>query len=237
MKTREHLKKVKEDCLKKHDYDLIASRLCVILREFEEGFRLIRKYPKSVTIFGSARLPEDHPYSVRATELAKKLSEKGYAIVTGGGHGIMGAAHKGGQLGNGDSVGINIELPFEQTMNEYISDGLEFHHFFSRKVILSYAAEAFIYFPGGFGTMDEFFEILTLKQTKKIPDIPIFLYGSEYWRKLEEFFKEVLIPLGTISPEDLNLYTITDDVDEIVEGVLASPIRNDVSSRYGETLR
>jgi len=237
MQSKETLENTITACQKKHNNDLIDTRLCVIEEEFKKGFELIRKYPKSVTIFGSARLPETNPHAQQATELAKKLSEQGYAIITGGGHGIMGAAHKGSYEAGGDSVGINIELPFEQTMNEYITDYLEFHHFFSRKVILTYSAEAFIYFPGGFGTMDELFEILTLKQTKKIPDIPVYLVGSDFWNPLEEFFKSTLIPHQTISPEDLSLYTITDDIDEVVEGVLQSKVRNDVSSTMGNSLR
>ena len=225
MQNIPELQQMMKECREKADNDSVKARLCVVQRELEEGFKLMQKYEKSVTIFGSARLPESNPYSLHATELAKRLAEEGYAVITGGGHGIMGAAHKGASLVGGDSVGMNIELPFEQTMNEYISDYLEFHHFFTRKVVMAYSAEAFIYFPGGFGTMDEFFEILTLKQTKKIPDVPIFLFGSEYWLPLETFFREVLLKLGTISPEDIQLYTISDDINEIVKGVLQSPLR------------
>ncbi len=220
------LEKMMQMCKEGAREDIIKTRLCVVQKELEEGFKLVNKYEKSVTIFGSARLPEDNPYSLKATEIAKRLAEHGYAIITGGGHGIMGAAHKGAYLAGGASVGMNIELPHEQTMNEYISDYIEFHHFFTRKVVMAYSAEAYIYFPGGFGTMDEFFEIITLMQTRKIPKVPVYLVGSEYWIELERFFREVLLKFKTISPEDINLYTITDDIDEVVQGVLNAPVRN-----------
>ncbi len=222
------LKKQIEKCKKRFPGNRLKSRICVVNYELQEGTKLMEKYPKSITIFGSARLPQNHYYSKKASELGEKLSKLGYAIVTGGGHGIMEAAHHGAHLANGNAIGINIELPHEQTINKYVTESLEFHHFFSRKVILSYSAEAYIYFPGGFGTLDEFFEILTLQQTGKIPStIPLFLFGSEYWGKLYSFFEHTLIPLGTISPEDLNLFTITDSVDEIVEKLKTLKPRTD----------
>ncbi len=220
------LKELIKSCHEKHGGDKVRSRICVICEEFRKGFAFMQKYPKSVTIFGSARLAEDNFYAQKATELAKKLAEKGYAIVTGGGHGIMGAAHKGASLVHGDAVGFNIELPFEQSMNHYITDAMEFHHFFSRKVILAYSAEAYIYFPGGFGTMDELFEILTLLQTKKIPPLPVFLFGSDFWNPIFTTFKQILLEENhTISPEDLEIFTITDDIQEIVDKVLSSKTR------------
>jgi len=222
------LGQIKRKCHEESNGNATESRLCVIQNEFKDGFELMKKHPKSVTIFGSARLAEDNIHSLNATAVAKALAEKGYSITTGGGHGIMGAAHKGSSLGGGKSIGFNIELPFEQTMNEYIDDYVDFHHFFSRKVILAYSAEAYIYFAGGFGTLDELFEILTLKQTKKIPNIPIILFGSEFWKPLEEYFKNVFLGENkTISAEDLNLYVITDDVNEVVKIVTESPVRID----------
>ena len=227
------LREIKNQCFDEHSGDVTNSRICIINEEFKQGFEMMKKYPKSVTIFGSARLPEDNKHSLNATEVAKRLSEKGYAIATGGGHGIMGAAHKGSSLGGGTSLGINIELPFEQTMNKYIDDSVDFHHFFSRKVILAYSAEAYIYFAGGFGTMDELFEILTLKQTKKIPDVPIILFGSEFWQPLEDYMKKTfLMDNQTVSENDFNLYTITDDINEVVDIVSSAPIRDEVSKRY-----
>ncbi len=226
------LKETMDDCMEDNGNNIADSRLCLINHEFKTGFDLMKKYPKSITIFGSARLKEDNIHSQNATEVAKRLSEKGYAIATGGGHGIMGAAHKGSHLAGGSSVGINIELPFEQTMNEYITDFVDFHHFFSRKVILSYSAEAYIYFAGGFGTLDELFEILTLKQTRKIPQVPIILFGSEFWNPLQGFIEKVLLKENaTISPEDLNLYIITDDINEVIDIVTSAPVRAEVSDR------
>jgi uncharacterized protein (TIGR00730 family) len=223
------LKKTMESCKEKNNNDIIKSRICVINEEFKHGFDLMKKYPKSVTIFGSARLPEDDVHSKNATELARRLSELGYAIATGGGHGIMGAAHKGSHLADGPSIGINIELPFEQTMNEYITDYVDFHHFFSRKVILSYSAEAYIYFAGGFGTMDELFEILTLIQTRKIPKVPVILFGSSFWNPLNDFIKKTLLEDNkTISKEDMDIYIITDDIDEAVRIVKKTPIRSEL---------
>lgn len=234
-KKKDDLKKIKSDCLNIHKQDITNSRICIINKEFKTGFELIKKYPKSVTIFGSARLDENNSHSKNATILAEKLSKNGYAVVTGGGYGIMGAAHKGSSMANGHSVGINIELPFEQTMNKYITDYVEFHHFFSRKVILAYSAEAYIYFAGGFGTLDELFEILTLKQTKKIPDVPVILFGSDFWNPLEDFIKKILLKENnTISKKDLNLYLITDDIDEVVEIVSSAPIRAEISGRFEE---
>lgn len=230
-----NLQRIKDQCFDENGGDITKSRMCIINSEFEQGFELMKKYPKSVTIFGSARLPEDNIHSLNATAVAKALSEKGYTITTGGGHGIMGAAHKGSSLGGGKSLGINIELPFEQTMNKYIDDSVDFHHFFSRKVILAYSAEAYIYFAGGFGTLDELFEILTLKQTKKIPDVPVILFGSEFWNPLQDYFKKVFLGDNkTISENDLNLYIITDDVDEVVNIVTAAPVRTEVSERFKE---
>lgn len=229
---------VKNVCSSLHDGDITDSRLCLVEYELRQGFNLMKKHPKSVTFFGSARLPEDNQHSKNATELASQISKKGYTIVTGGGPGIMQAANKGAHITNGASVGMGIELPFEQTNNPYLTEFIDFHHFFPRKVALSYSSEAYIYFAGGFGTLDELFEILTLKQTGKIPPIPVILFGSDFWKPLEAFFKKVLLDENneTISLEDLNLYTITDDINEALEIVTSAPIRSEVSSRYENIL-
>lgn len=227
------LEKAKNVCLSNHEGDVIDSRMCIINHEFTEGFKLMRKYPKAVTVFGSARLAEDTPHAQNATALSEALAKEGYAVATGGGFGIMGAANKGAHQAGGDSIGINIELPFEQEMNPYVSDSVDFHHFFSRKVTLSYSAEAYIYFAGGFGTLDELFEILTLKQTGKIPNVPVILFGSSFWQPLEEYFKNVFLgEHKTISEKDLNLYVITDDINEAVEIVKNAPVRGDISMRF-----
>ncbi len=229
------LQKTMEDCKKRNKGDIIKSRLCVVNEELKHGFELMKKYPKSVTFFGSARLPENNQHAINATKLAKRLSELGYAITTGGGHGIMGAAHKGSHEAGGPSLGINIELPFEQTMNEYITDYVDFHHFFSRKVILAYSAEAYVYFAGGFGTMDELFEILTLIQTRKIPRIPVILFGSDFWKPLDDFIQTNLVEKNkTVSPEDTEIYTIIDDLEEAVRIIQAAPIRAELEEHRDE---
>ena len=228
---RKNLDEITNTCLAAYSGDIIGTRMCIIQEEFKQGFDFMKRYPKSVTIFGSARLSPETQTAKNITELAEKIAIAGYAVVTGGGHGVMGAANKGANLGGGDSLGINIELPFEQTTNDYLTDSISFHHFFSRKVALSYSAEAYIYAPGGFGTMDEMFEILTLKQTGKIPPVPIILFGSEFWKPLENYFKEIMLIPGqeTISLEDLDLYVITDDTDEVMNIITSAPIREEVS--------
>ncbi len=228
------LDEITQVCIQRHD-DILNARMCIIDAEFRRGFKLMEKHPKSVTIFGSARLkPETETYK-RVRELSRKIAELDYTIVTGGGQGVMGAASKGAyEAEGGSSIGINIQLPFEQIANPDMNEVVEFHHFFSRKVILAYSAEAYVYCAGGFGTLDEMFELLTLKQTGKIPNIPIILYGSEFWRPLESFFKKVLLSdtEPTINPEDLNLYIITDDDNEILEIIKKAPVRTDISNNH-----
>lgn len=231
---RKSLEELTKECIERHD-NVTDSRMCIIDAEFRRGFELMKSYPKSVTIFGSARLKPETEIYKRVEGLAKKIANMDYTVVTGGGHGIMGAANKGAfEAEKGSSIGINIELPFEQTTNPYLDDTIAFHHFYSRKVTLAYAAEAYVYCPGGFGTLDEMFEILTLIQTRKIPNTPIILYGSKFWQPLENYFKEVMLQEGqeTISKEDLSLYTITDDDEEILNIIKNAPIRTDVSNRH-----
>jgi len=232
---RKTLEEITQKCMDTHGDDVLNSRMCIIDGEFRRGFEMMKHHTKTVTIFGSARLSPETEIYKKVESLAKKIAELDYTVVTGGGHGIMGAANKGAfEAEKGASLGVNIELPFEQTTNPYLDDTIEFHHFFSRKVVLSYAAEAYVYCPGGFGTLDEMFEILTLKQTRKIPNTPIILYGSKFWKPLEEYFKAVMLLPGneTISPEDLDLYTITDDDDEVLRIIKNAPVRTDVSSRH-----
>ena len=221
-------------CLGTND-NILDSRMCIIDAEFRRGFTMMAKHPRSVTIFGSARLAYDTEIAQRVEALSEKIANLDYSVVTGGGYGIMGAANKGAsQAEKGKSIGINIELPFEQKLNEYVHESLDFHHFYSRKVTLAYSAEAYIYCPGGFGTLDELFEILTLKQTKKIPDVPIILYGKDFWEPLHEYFKSIFLRPGleTISEEDLNLYTITDNDEEILEIIKNAEVRTDISNRH-----
>jgi uncharacterized protein (TIGR00730 family) len=190
-------------------------RLFRIMGEFVQGFEDMSNVGKAVTIFGSARFPADHPYYLRAEELAKELAASGYAVITGGGPGIMEGGNKGAFEAGGRSVGLNIDLPHEQSPNPYQTDALRFRYFFTRKVMLVKYSTAFVVFPGGFGTIDELFEALTLIQTKKIKPFPVYLIGVEFWRGLIQWMQSTLVRQGTISPEDMHLFKVLDDVSEI----------------------
>lgn len=194
------------------------KRVSRITKEFSDGLSFINKYQRSVTIYGSARfLPENVHYK-DARALAFKLSKRGYAIITGGGPGIMEAGNRGAMDAEGDSIGLNIELPHEQIINPYVTDSLSFYYFFARKTTMSYSAEAYIFFPGGFGTLDEFFEIITLIQTKKMHRVPIVLVGSDFWDPLKDFMEKTMLQIhGTIAKKDLHLFAIIDDKDEVIE--------------------
>lgn len=198
------------------DGDAVQSwRVFRIMAEFVQGFDLLREHGLAATFWGSARTRPDDPYYKAAEELAAKLAKKGFSIISGGGPGIMEASNVGAFKVGGNSVGLNIQLPFEQKLNPYTTQSLNFDFFFSRKVMLTFASEAYVYFPGGFGTLDEFFEIVTLIQTKKIEPIPVVLYGREYWSPLLRFFEEDMIKkYKTISPEDMQIFQLVDSVDE-----------------------
>lgn len=202
-----------------------AWRVFKIMSEFVEGFDIIRRYGLAATFFGSSRSsPGDSSYE-QATELAARLSKKGFAIITGGSSGIMQAANKGAFDAGGVSVGLNINLPDAQIYNPYLTEKFGFDHFFVRKVMLTYASEVYVYFPGGFGTLDEFFEIVTLIQTKKIRRVPILLVGREYWEPLLTVIKTTLYEkYQTITEEDMALYTLVDSVDEAYEYIQANVV-------------
>lgn len=195
-------------------------------KEFIRGFDFIKKHPKSVTFFGSARLNPQNRYYQKAERIAAMLAKEGYSVVTGGGPGIMEAANKGAFAAHGQSLGLTIELPTEQNVNPFVTDHVPFFYFFTRKVCLTFSAEAYCYFPGGFGTLDEFFEILTLVQTNKILRVPLILVGSEFWNPMNEFISQHLYEeFKTISKSDLDLYYIMDDEEEIVELIKNVPVR------------
>ncbi|KND48911.1 MAG: hypothetical protein AB200_00590 [Parcubacteria bacterium C7867-005] len=207
--------------------EVALDRVSEITKEFVEGFRFLEDNPKSVTFFGSNQFKEDNPYYQSARTLAGRIAkELNYAVASGGGPGIMEAANRGAFEVGGTSLGVTIKLPSEQTINKYITKQVDHYYFFVRKVMLSFSAEAFVFFPGGFGTLDEFFEIMTLIQTKKIEGVPIICVGGDYWRNVENFLKETLLSRETISEPDLSLYTITDDHDEILEIIRKVPVRN-----------
>lgn len=193
-------------------------RLGSVDQEINNGHEVLKKYHKTVTVFGSARLTETSKYYQAAKSVSAKLAARDYAIISGGGHGIMGAANQGAKEAGGDSIGFNIQLPHEQTLNDFTTDSLSFSHFSPRKIVMTLFANAYVYFPGGFGTLDELAEILTLIQTHKTTPAPIILFGSEFWGPFDKFIKEQLRDqLQLITPGDENLYVITDDEDELVE--------------------
>lgn len=192
-------------------------RVFRIMSEFGESFAALYDVGPAVSIFGSARTPPQHPFYRQAEELAAKLAQRGFAVITGGGPGIMEAANRGARLAGGKSVGLNIALPHEQVPNPYQNIKLDFHYFFVRKVMFVKYAIAFVCFPGGFGTLDEFFELLTLMQTDKVPDMRVVLIGSSYWNPLRQWMRTTLLEQnGYIAPADLDIMSVTDDIDQAV---------------------
>jgi uncharacterized protein (TIGR00730 family) len=191
-------------------------RVLRIQSEFVEGFGSLAELGPAISVFGSARTPVHSPDYVMAEELGRKLTNAGFAMITGGGPGVMEAANKGASEAGGVSVGLGIELPFEQGLNEYVDIGLNFRYFFVRKMMFVKYAQGFVVLPGGLGTLDELFEALTLVQTQKVTRFPIVLFGTEYWGGLVDWLKNTLIAQGKASEKDLLLFHLTDDVDEAV---------------------
>lgn len=198
-------------------------RIFKIMSEFIEGFDVISRYGLAASFFGSARTSPDSEWYTHATELAARLAKRGFAIITGGSTGIMQAANKGAFDAGGASVGLNIRLAKAQNYNNYLTDRFVFDHFFVRKVMLTFASEVYVYFPGGFGTLDEFFEIVTLVQTKKIRKTPIVLFGKEYWEPLLAVIEKTLYQkFSSINKEDTELYVVVDSVDEAYDYIIAN---------------
>lgn len=191
-------------------------RIFRIISEFVEGFEELSSVQRGVSIFGSARLSRNNHYYKDVMKIAELLSKKGYSIITGGGPGIMEAGNRGAKKGRGISVGLNIELPMEQSPNKYQDKRLDFRYFFARKVMFVKHSVGYIITPGGFGTLDEFFEALTLMQTGKIRKIPIVMFGKDYWKGLIGWMKDAMLATGTIDKEDLKLFHMTDDPEEVV---------------------
>ena len=193
-----------------------VERAVAYAHDLGQGLSLLRTIPQGVTVFGSARVREGDKYYEKARELGALLAQNAHAVITGGGPGIMEAANRGAFEYGGRSVGLNITLEHEQFANQYLTDVLEFRYFFARKVMLSMASKVYVYFPGGFGTLDEFSEILCLIQENKMPRMPMFLYGKSYWRPLDRFFRTKLLGGKMVNAADTHIYKLTDDLDEIV---------------------
>src|SRR5712672_1397142 len=195
-------------------------RILRIMAEFVDSFETLSAAGPAVTIFGSARTPPADHYYKLAVELAAGLAKNNLAVITGGGPGIMEAANRGAARAKGKSIGLNIELPHEQKGNRYANIPIHFHYFFSRKVCFVKYSIGFVFMPGGFGTLDEFFEVITLVQTQRIPEFPLILFGKEHWKGLIRWMKERLEATKFISPGDLDLFKVTDDPQEVVDIIL-----------------
>ena len=197
-------------------------RVLRIMSEFVEGFDTLAELGPAVTIFGSARVKQDDPIYGATVETARLLGEAGFTIITGGGPGIMEAGNRGAHKAGVPSIGLNIELPFEQGINPYVDTAVEFRYFFVRKTMFVKYAQAFVIFPGGFGTMDELFEALTLIQTGKIKNFPVVLFGSHYWKGLLDWLRTTMLSEGKISPADLDLLIVTDSPEEVRDIIVSS---------------
>ena len=208
MKNR---RKIKEDLNMEDPW-----RVFRIMAEFVDGFDVLQKIGPAVTIFGSARLKKTSPIYKAAEKTAFLLAKKGYAVITGGGPGIMEAGNKGAKEAGGQSIGLNIDLPFEQVPNPYTTTLLSFHYFFCRKVMFLKYAMAFVIFPGGYGTLDEFTESITLIQTKRIEGFPVILYGSDYWKGFIHWIRDMVLQHDCIEPQDMDIFQIVDKPEEVV---------------------
>lgn len=210
--------------------DAIAKKKSATMdQEFRDGYKMVTKYPHSVSILGSAILTPDNEFYKKAVSLSARIArELNYAVVTGGGPGIMEAANKGAFEAGGNSVGYAIKLPNEQYVNKYLTDSMVFEYFFTRKTMIYCSAEAYIYFPGGFGTMDELFEILTLIKTGKMAQAPVILVGKDFWQPLLQFIENELYEDYRVIPKDfMEIYKIVDSEDEIIEIIKNAPLRMD----------
>lgn len=220
--------------MEEHGKDFRSSfhwRVFRIMAEFVDGWQFLADVKKSVTFFGSARFPEGSQWYEEARKLGKMLTDIGFSVITGGGPGIMEGGNRGASEGGGqgDSIGLNIKLPFEQRVNPYVEKGIGFHYFFVRKVMLSYSAQAYVYFPGGFGTLDELTELITLIQTKKISvRIPVILIGKEFWMPFLSWVNDMLLEkYQAIDKEDMQIYQLVDTAEEAFEIIKRSPERTE----------
>lgn len=219
---------IKTGCVNIASKDEEEVKVCIVQEELRQGIETIKNFNPAVTFYGSARIKEDDEYYKKIQNLAYRISkELGYTILSGGGPGVMEAANKGANEAGGKSVGLTIKLPHEQYTNPYVTDELPFYFFFTRQVSMHYSTEVCIFCPGGFGTFSELFEMLTLRQTEKIGEVPIILFGSEFWNPFTKTIEEVMVDkFKTVNKEELNLYKITDDEDEILSIIKNSKIRD-----------
>lgn len=209
-------------------------RVFRIMAEFVEGFETLSSIGPAVSVFGSARTAPDDPYYKKAVNLGKLLAQSGFAVITGGGPGMMEAANKGAKEAGGMSVGLNILLPHEQKGNPHVNVQMDFHYFFARKMMFVKYASAFVVMPGGFGTMDEFFEALTLIQTNKVQRFPVYLIGTEYWKGLLDWFKDTMVSEKCISPEDLDIFKMSDDEEEVVRDITRQYVAQEYAANRGQ---
>ncbi len=220
---------IRAGCIKLHGKDDVETEICVSDEELRQGLDFVEHLQKSVTIFGSARTPVGEKYYEKARRIGYRAAKEcGYAVITGGGPGIMEAGNRGAYEANGKSIGMQIILPHEQITNPYLTDMIPFYFFYNRKTVMRYASEVYLFFPGGFGTLDELSESLTLIQTNKISsDVRLVLVGEDFWGPLQQFVIQKLLPEGKISAGDENMYTITDDEDKIIEIIKSAPRRGE----------
>ncbi len=221
------IEEIREGCIYANKGNEKEVRICAMDEEFRQGMNTIEETGRAVTFFGSARTPIDDPYYQKAKRLAERIAkETNFAVVTGGGPGIMGAGNEGAYKAGGESIGFTIKLPMEQSTNPFVTHEVPFYYFFTRKVSMTFAADAFLAFPGGFGTIDEISEVLTLIQTGKMEKMPIILVGVEFWTPLVDFFRKTMLEqYKTISPEDMDLFMVTDDEDLIIDTIKKAPVR------------
>ena len=219
-----------------HERDMLDNfassdvwRVFRIMAEFVEAFETLAKVGPAVSVFGSARTPKSDPSYKKARKIGQLLAEAGFGVITGGGPGIMEAANRGAKEAGGESIGLNIVLPQEQAPNPHVTLQMDFHYFFARKMMFLKYASSFVVFPGGFGTMDEFFESLTLIQTDKVSQFPVYLIGGDYWKGLLDWLNKDMLGAKCISPEDMNLFKAIDDEDEIVSDIS----RRFIAQKYG----
>ncbi len=222
------LEDIRNGCISLYGPSNTESEICVMNEEFRQAVDAVRGLPsKSITIFGSARTPESDPYYQQAVHISERAGRAGFITITGGGPGIMEAGNRGAFNAHVNSVGMTIKLPMEQVTSPYVTSEIPFYFFFTRKTAMRYGSRVFLFFPGGYGTLDELFESLTLKQTRKIDQVPFILVGREFWEPLDKFIKEQLVTRELIDPEDPDLYTITDNEDEIMNIIMSAPERSD----------